>query len=432
MVLMAPWGSRVAYLLTALSLGLIPDLACAQPLLTLPAAIAGALHTQPQVAQSAYTVAENEDLSRAAQARLLPRLSVAGGSLWSESRNHLPLFVAANAPREIIGQVRVTVPLYVPQLRALASAAKDEAAIARSRQAQARLAVVAQVVDSYYQLALMRTQAAIWRSTLRSVLTLYQDTQKSYTLGATSRLNLVQTHLLLGKAQAGLEQTAAQMRAAARVLNLQIGRPAHAPLPLATMGVVRQSLPSESRIDRQAQRTQPLLQVARHEIALGRAQVRVHQGLRLPTIGAAVAYGVDTATIPQSGDVGWQGGVFFSMPLFGFGGYRDQIAASREQVAALRAGRRALILQMDSQIAHDYGAALAANRMLANARGTAQGAKSVYRMTREGYLAGALNALDLAQAEGSWLRARLRLASARVQVRMTRAQLALDSGRYPE
>ncbi|MBU2741369.1 TolC family protein [Acidithiobacillus albertensis] len=101
------------------------------------------------------------------------------------------------------------------------------------------------------------------------------------------------------------------------------------------------------------------------------------------------------------------------------------------QLAALRSARQALILQIDSQIAHDYGAAQAAEKTLNNARTTAHEAFSVYTMTRKGYFAGAFNALNLAQAEGSWVRARLRLASAQIAVQMTRAQLELDMGRYP-
>lgn len=425
-------GRRVVGPVMALGLWLMPDLAYAHALLTLPAAIADALRTQPQVAQAAYQVTEHEDLARAARARLLPRLSLAMGSIWSESRHHQPLFIAANAPREVIGQVQVTVPLYAPQLRALATAAADQAALLRSRQRVARLAVVARVVDSYYGLDLMRTQVGIWRSTLRSVRTLYQDTQKSYAQGATSRLDLVQAQLLLRKAKGGLQQTTAQMRADTRMLNLQIGRRPRSPVDLAAQGGLPQPLPSESRIDQQARRSQPLLRVARHDIAWARAQVEIHRGARLPTVGAEAAYGVDTATVPQSGEMGWQGGLFLSMPIFGFGLDRDRIAAAQERVAALRASRQALVLQIDSQIAHDYGAARAADRIFASARRAAREAQSVYHMTREGYLAGALNGLDLAQAEGSWLRARLRLARARVQVQMTRAQLALDSGRYPQ
>jgi outer membrane protein len=119
------------------------------------------------------------------------------------------------------------------------------------------------------------------------------------------------------------------------------------------------------------------------------------------------------------------------LPIFGFGIRRQRIAAAQEQVAALQAARQALILQIKSQIALDYGVAQAADKTLVNARRAAHDAQRVYVMTRKGYFAGALNALNLAQAEGSWVRARLRLANAEVAVHLTQAQLDLDIGQYP-
>lgn len=72
---------------------------------------------------------------------------------------------------------------------------------------------------------------------------------------------------------------------------------------------------------------QPLVQVADRQIALGRAQIQVQRGATLPTISADAAYGMDTVTVPRTGDLGWQGAVTLSMPIFGFGAHKDRIAA---------------------------------------------------------------------------------------------------------
>ncbi len=418
--------------LTVLILCILPSVAVADEVfLTLPTAITEALHTQPQVFQSAHAVAAGRDLSQAAHAVLLPRISLAAGSIWSESRNGHPLFVAANGPREVIGQLQVSIPLYAPQLHALAKAAKDQSAIAQSQEAETRLMVAAQVVNAYYQLDLLQTQTTIWRSTLNVAQKLYLDTHKAYAAGSVSQLDLAQTALLRNKARTGLQQTAAETRAATRLLNLQIGRAPDGEIKLSNGQEFASPLLSPSLLDTQAKRMQPMVQVADRQIALGRAQIQVQRSATLPTISAGAAYGMDTVTVPRTGDLGWQGAVTLSMPIFGFGAHKDRIAAAQEQVAALRAARQALILQIDSQIAHDYGVAQAAEKTFNNDRKTAHEAFSVYTMTRKGYFAGALNALNLAQAEGSWVRARLRLASARIAVQMSRAQLELDMGRYP-
>ena len=416
---------------SAIFLTLIARFADASTVLTLPQAISEALHTQPQVFQSAHTAAASRDLARAAHAVLLPQISLAAGNIWSESRAGTPLYVAANAPREVIGQIQVSLPLYAPQLYALAKVAKDQSAVALSQEKEARLVVVASVVNAYYQFDLLQTQMTIWRSTLDTAQRLYRDTHKAYTAGAVSDLDLIQTALLRNKARTGLQQTIAEAHAAMRLLNLQIGRAPDGDVVLPHRQVPDNPLPNPPILDAQAKRTQPLIQAADRQISVGQAQANVQRGAMLPTVSAGAAYGVDTATAPQGNDLGWQGAVTLNMPIFGFGAHRQRIAAAQEQVAALQSARQALILQINSQIAHDYGAAQAAQKTLANARRAAHEAHLVYTMTSKGYFAGAFNALNLAQAEGNWVRARLHFSSADVAVRMTRAQLDLDMGRYP-
>lgn len=425
-----PKGSALYFLFTFISLSSVA-LGAEASTLTLTAAISEALHSQPEILASAHSASANQDLSRAAHANLLPQVSLAAGSIWSESRDGQPIFVSANAPREVIAQLRVSLPLYDPQLNALAAVAKNQSEVAQSQLRETRLIVVSRVVNDYYRFAALLTQKNIWRSTLRDAQKLYRDTQKAYQAGAVSKLDLVQTRLLRNKARTGLQQTAAEAKAAMMVLNLQRGHPKSERVLLPHLAVPSQPLLALQSLYRKALATQPLLQIAKRQVAVGQAQVKVQRGATLPTVNANGAYGVDTATVPQRNDLGWQGSISMSMPIFGFGAHRQHIAAAQEQVAALRSARQALILQIKSQIGLDYGAAQAAQKTLANARRAADEARSVYRMTRKGYFAGAINGLNLAQAEGGWVRARLRLSSAEVAVRLTRAQLDLDIGQYP-
>jgi outer membrane protein len=262
--------------LTVLIVCILPSVAVADGVsLTLPAAITEALRTQPQVFQSAHTAAAGRDRSQAAHAVLLPQISLAAGSSWSESRNGQPLSVAANGPREVIGQIQVSVPLYAPQLHALAKAAKDQSAINRSQETETILRVAAQVVNAYYQLDLLQTQTTIWRSTLNVAQKLYLDTHKAYAAGAVSQLDLAQTALLRNKARAGLQQTAAETRAATRLLNLQLGRAPDGEIMLSNGQEFASPLLSPSLLDTQAKHMQPLVQVADRQIALGRAQIHV-------------------------------------------------------------------------------------------------------------------------------------------------------------
>lgn len=429
-------GRAVLALVCALSAGPAVSAARAAPqpgptALPLAAAIAEALRVAPQVTQAAHLRAAGNYGVRASRAALLPHLSLTAGRFWTETRDGRPLYAAANGPRETIGLVQVSLPVYAPQVRALARLARDQAALASSQQAQARLLVAAQVTNAWYRLVLMRARQRIWASTLRSVDLLYRGVRQKYAVGAAAVLDLAQTRLLRHNAESGLQQATAQRRAARRVLNLLLARAPASPVTLPVLRPSDRLLPAEGHWVAVARHAQPLLRVAARRIAVGHAQAGIQRAARLPTITAHVGYGVDAPDTPNRRALGWQIFLGVRMPLFNFGEQSDRIADADERVAALRAARRALLLQIRTTIARDYGSASAAERAYVQAVKQRHDARSVYRMTREGFHTGTLNALELAQAENGWLQARLHVATTLVLLRMARTQLRLDAGRYP-
>ena len=399
--------------------------------LSLASAVASALRVAPQIEQAADLHRAAQYGARAGRAALLPRLSLVGGRYWNQTRNGQALYANANGPRETAGLVELSVPLYSPQLLALDRLARDRAALAADEQALTRLTVAAQVAGAWYQLALLGARVRIWTSTVHSVGVLYRGTHQEYDVGAAAVLDLAQTRLLLHNAQSGLEQAQAQRSAARRALNMLLGRAASAPLALPHLLPPERPLPMPSQWIARAGESQPMLQVSRRQIALGRAQARSLRAARLPSLMANVGYGVDAPATPTSRDLGWQVFLGFSMPLFDFGAQRDRIADADNQVAALRAARRTVLLQIRMTIARDYGSAQAADRAYHEALKQRRDARSVYEMTRDGYKAGTLNALDLAQAESSWLQARLQVATTLALLHLAHTQLRLDAGTYP-
>ena len=417
---------------TVLGIGacLLPGTASADDL-TLQSAIQRALVNQAVVQQARHMIAEREDQGRAAHADLLPALSVSTGGIWTQVRNGQPRFVSANGARELIGQVRLQIPLYTPQAYALSALARDRSAIARYRLEQTRLAVAAQVTMAYYQMALDDNELAVWRKALAAARQMRRATQEGYRAGTRSRLDLSQSKLTLVRVRMGLDQARPRAQAARQLLALQTGYGMAALPALAPVAVPRTALPDANVLRRQADHSQPLLRVADGEIQSARSLLHYRQAARLPIIAATGAYGVDTSTLPQSQQLGWQAILSLQMPIFGFGRNRDRVAAAQEQVAAMQAAKAALQLQIRSRLAADYGAAQAAANALQDAQTLARTARMVYTMTRKGYLAGAESALALQQAENGWVQAQLQSAGAAIRVRLTRAQLALDSGLLP-
>ena len=433
---LSPWRSA---LIVAIVSSLASSAACAATgspppraaVLSLASAVASALRVAPQIEQAADLRRAAQYGARAGRAALLPRLSLVGGRYWNQIRNGRALYANANGPRETTGLVELSVPLFAPQLLALDRLARDREALAADEQAQTRLTVAAQVADAWYQLALLGARVRIWTSTVHSVGVLYRGTRQEYAVGAAAVLDLAQTRLLLHNAQSGLQQALAERSAARRTLNMLLGRAASASLALPQLRPPRRPLPMPAQWIARAGRAQPLLQVSRRQIALGRAQARSLRAARLPSLTANVGYGVDAPAAPTSRDLGWQVFLGFSLPLFDFGAQRDRIADADNQVAALRAARRAVLLQIRMTIARDYGSAQAADRAYRQALKQRRDARSVYEMTRDGYKAGTFNALNLAQAESSWLQARLQVATALALLHLAHTQLRLDAGTYP-
>ncbi|MDD2750020.1 TolC family protein [Acidithiobacillus sp.] len=415
--------------LLALSLGCISIGAHAAPL-TLNQAINSALHNQATVQASRHQLKAQQDLSRSAEARLLPALSLNAATIWTQSRAGQPVFVGANGAREMLGQIRLNVPIYAPQTRALSKLDKDQVTIERFHLQQTRLAVAAQVSMTYYRLALSNNMIAIWRRALVAATQVFQATRDGYAAGTRSRLALKQAQLNLLRIQSKLKQTLAQSVAIRQVLALQTGLGGHLP-PLAKVSGPLKPLPDLSKFQSRAMQAQPLLRAADAQIQAAHAQLQFHQNARLPVFSANAAYGVDTATIPHSAQLGWQAGLSLQMPIFGFGRNRDQIAAAREQVAALQSAKSALQMQIRSRLEQDAGAARAASIALKNAGEIEYSAQAVYTMTRKGYLAGAESALALQQAEDAWVQAQLQATNAMIRARLTRTQLILDSGFLP-
>ncbi|WP_241781434.1 TolC family protein [Acidithiobacillus thiooxidans] len=400
--------------------------------LTLGDVIERAEANQAIVLQAKQIVSERIDLHRAAHADLLPSLSLIAGSVWSQTRNGQPLFVAANASREIIGQIQLNIPLYSPQLNALQTLARNQTDVARYQERESRLLVAARVTAAYYRLALWNNECAVWRSALVAAKFLFKATKKGYQIGSRSRLDLVQTHLMLTQIRDELRQAMVGATTARRILELQSGYPFDGLPDLAVIRLYDLTLPKEQIFDRQAARAQPLLHAAEAEIQAARSQLRYHRSARLPVVRGMIAYGIDTGTLPQSHDLGWQVGLTLHMPIFGFGNNRYRIAAAQEHLAATEASKQALLLRIQDRIATDYGAAQAAVNAFHNEKVLEQETRAVYQMTRKGFLAGALNALALQQAEKNWVQARLKLAAAAIGVLLTKAQLALDTGVLPQ
>lgn len=421
----------------AILIGLAMTVFCIAPAVpaeswTLSAAVQRGIAERAQVAAAKDRAEGSRDLADAAAANRLPQLSLRLASIWTESRQGRPLFVAANGRREAIGQIVITAPVFDAQLQALAKAARASATAARYQVLLTQLQTAASVTNVWYQLALAQGQVAFWQQTVAYDKTLVAHSAKAFHAGAAARIDVVQTQLLLTQARAQLDQAQVQQQTAARELNLQLGLPDDAAATAAKHSIpAAGAFGSFAQLWQRMQARQPLLQLAQKEIGVARAAKAVQNAAYLPVVNAQLAYGIDANGVPSGRDLGWQAGLGLTMPLFSFGRRQDRVAAADANVQALRADRTALLLQMHSRLNQDWGAYRAAQENACHAKRIGREAKLVYHMTQEGFRAGALNALNLAQAQNAWIQARLTALQAGLRMSLARQQLLLDTGQLP-
>ncbi|WP_312263400.1 TolC family protein [Candidatus Igneacidithiobacillus taiwanensis] len=415
--------------IVAVAFGSAPALASSW---TLSQAVERGIAVQAQVAAAADRARASRDLAAASTANRLPQLSLQMGGIWSASRQGQPLFVSANGSEESIAELVVTAPIFDAQLQALAKLAHDGALVAAYQVDQARLQTAAAVTNAWFGLGLAQEQTALWRQTVDQETQLVARSQKAFRAGSVARMDLVQTELLLTQARNQYAQAKVQQQTAERALNLQLDLPATAATTLATAALAGpMPVPTRTALWQQMQAKQPLLQVAQRQIQVAEAQKSVQEASYLPVLNAQLAYGVDSSGVPRGHDLGWQAGLRLDFPLFGFGRRQASVAAAGAQVAAVRADKAALLLQMRNRLNQDWGAFRAAQENARRADKIVHQAEAVYDMTRKGFQDGAINALNLAQAQNAWIQARLNSVQARLRLHMAYTQLLLDEGQIP-
>jgi outer membrane protein TolC len=404
--------------------------------ISLSQAIKRAVSNQGNILKAKHIIDEKTALKKAAYAGLMPDIFLAGGGIWTQTRNGSPLFASANGMRELIGQVGLIIPIFDPKRYAAISLAENRLDAAGYRLRMSRLFVAARVAQYFYGLMLLRNEAGIKQKALDNAEKILTATRNGYKAGNLPRLDVVQTELMAAKLKTDLDVLKSGIKALERVFAMEIfynsaARPKLSPLLPAGYAVFNRRLPTVNRLILNAMKKQPLIKIAEAEINSARAAVSANKAGKLPSIEGGAAYGEDTVNSVDASDLGWQFFVMLNVPVYNFGLHSDYIEAAEERLMALKSAESALKLSIKKRLAKDYGMAESAKKRLYGARILVKESGKVFKMTEEGYLAGAFNALVLQEAQNNWIKARLELAKSITGFYLTIAQLDIDMGVVP-
>ena len=405
--------------------------------ISLSSAIKRALSNQGNILKARHIVSEKIDLKKAADAGLLPNISVNAGGIWTRTKNGYPVFASANGMRELIGQIALTVPIFDPKIYAGISLAGNNIKIADYELRLARLFVAAKITQYFYGLMLLKDEVKIEQKALEGAEKILTAAKIGYKTGNLSRFDAVQTGLMTAEIQTNLEILKSKVKSFERMFLMEIFyggvHPAKFSLliPVRNSSVLNYKLPSLNRLISKAAKKQPLIKIAGAEIKSAQTYVEINKAAKLPNILGGGAYGEDTVNSVGAPNLGWQFFVMLNVPIYNFGLHGDYIDAAQEKLMALKSADSAVKLSVKKRLTIDYGMAKALRKKIYGAKILVKKSEEAFKMTKEGYLAGAFNALELEIAQNNLIKSRIELSKAVNEFYLAISQLDIDMGIIP-
>ena len=405
--------------------------------ITLTQAIKRALANQGNILEAEHIISEKTDLEKAADAGLLPDIAVNAGGIWARTKNGYPVFASANGMRELIGQVSLSVPIFDPKIYGEISLAGDNLKIAEYRLRLARLFTAARITQYFYGLILLKDEIKIERKALSGAKKILTAAKIGYKAGSLSRFDVVQTELMTDKIKTNLEILKSKLKSSERMFLMEIfyGSIRHAKLSLRinapNSAGFNYRIPPLKRLISKAIKKQPLLKIADAEIKSAKSSVSISKAGSLPNIQGGAAYGEDTVNSFDAPNLGWHFFVMLNVPIYNFGLHKGYIDAANERLMALKSAASAVKLSVKKRLTIDYGRASASKNKIYGVKVLVKKSGEVFNMTKEAYLAGAFNALELQEAQNNWIKSRIELAKAVNGFYLAISQLDIDMGIIP-
>ena len=405
--------------------------------ISLASAIKRALSNQGNILEAEHIISEKMDLKKAEDAGLLPDIAVNAGGIWTRTKNGYPVFASANGMRELIGQVSLSVPIFDPKIYGEISLAGDNLKIAKYRLSLARLFTAARITQYFYGLILLKDEIKIERKALSGAKKILTAAKIGYKAGSLSRFDVVQTELMTAGIQTNLKILKSKVKSFERMFLMEIfyGSVKPEKLYLNTAAPhpagFQYRMPPLNNLISKAIKKQPLIEIADAEIKSARTSVSISKAGRLPSIHGGAAYGEDTVNSFDAPNLGWQFFVILNIPIYNFGLHKGYIDAANERLMALKSAASAVKLSVKKRLTIDYGRASASKNKIYGVKVLVKKSGEVFNMTKEAYLAGAFNALELQEAQNNWIKSRIELAKAVNGFYLAISQLDIDMGIIP-
>ncbi len=395
---------------------------CASASLTLARALSLAQANAPTYAAARARVRQAQAVVAEHGAAWRPTVSLPIGYVHNDDGR----FVALNGPDEYTLQAAVHIPILDPARNAAYRSAVAQLKSARFGLAQAGRAVDLAVVQAYFAVLESQEALAVERAGLKTLQDEATAAQRRFSQGAGSRLDLDRARFAATQQQAAVIVSQASVETTRRRLSSLLGVPACGaltppPAPPTVSGNLA-ALASSRR---------PGIQAADADVQAAKADLQAAEAARhWPAIGPDLMAGWDSNGPPGSvpGQLGWAAGISVSVPIYSGGAGAARVEEARQAEAIQQANRQALSSHVDLALGDDRVAASAAGAQERLATQQVKLAQEELKMSRFGFGQGSVPLIEVLRTEQAAIGAAASLASAHLDLELSRYRLAWDVG----
>jgi outer membrane protein TolC len=318
--------------------------------------------------------------------------------------------------------------------------AAEAAAAARLEVAQRGLAVT--VTRAYYALVVAQRKYAATQTSAQQASRFFDITQQQQRLGQVARSDVIKAEIQFQQQQQAYRDAQVAMDNARLTLAVLISPTLDENFAVVDDLAAAPALPPFADIRTMAGRGNPDVRAADEALRAAGHDVRAAKNALYPTLAVDAVYGIEAnefalnsaiAAQPELGvlpNLGYFITVNLNVPVWDWGGLRSKVhqseARQRQAEVALTQAQR----QVMSNLYSMYNEALAAKAGVDNLQHVADLAAESLRLTTLRYQAGESTALEVVDAQNTFVLARNAIDDAQVRYRVALAELQTLTGRF--
>jgi outer membrane protein TolC len=351
-----------------------------------------------------------------------------GGQVGTQAS---PVFIANNAVHEYTSQAVISETIGMKQF-ADVQVAGANAARATAELEVARRGLVSTVVALYYTVSTAQDKAKLQAEALAEAVDFTQITQKREAAREVAHADSVKAQLQMQQKQRDSNDAnvaAAKARLELAVLLFPDPRTSYE----TEHSTSAQVLPTRDEINQLASKNNPEIRSALADVSVANAQVKSAKAAYLPDLALNFAYGIDAPQFAKRGpddvrNLGYSISGTVDIPVWDWFSTQKKVKQSEIQRDAVKVNLNAAQRRLIANLEESYAEATAAHDQLELLDQSVNTAEESLRLTKLRYEAGESSALEIVDAQNSYLATRTARADSLIRFETALAALQVLTG----